>query len=163
MAPAWEVPDVVKALWSKIVAPRVGLSTRRAFQQQAGDGGARWPVVLVADPRPVALWEYAAIPLARPVVEVIAHAKPFGYDVEGEIGLVSMLMTALDDRPAVRGELQRDQRPARLAKNAPPGSRTGLHCLSGKLVRTTLATRGVGVGGSVRMRPHPVGVGPARA
>jgi hypothetical protein len=122
VALACEAPVVATAMRSEVVAPRAGIGPGQAFRYRPDDGGEAWPSMMVVYPGPASSWECASIPLAAAGFEVVAYGPPYGFDVEGEVGRLRVLMATLGDRPAVLAGSYSAIHALRLVQDAPRGS-----------------------------------------
>ena len=117
-----EAPVAATALRSEVVATGAGIGPGQAFRYRPDDGGARWPTILVVYPGPAASWECASIPLAAAGFEVVAYGPPYGFDIEGEVARLRVLMATLAGRPAVLAGSYSAIHALRLVQDAAPGT-----------------------------------------
>lgn len=124
------------AVRSEVLAPRVGLGPGQAIRYRpdpavplSGGGNpddmAR-PPLLVVYPGPAASWECASIPLAAAGFELVAYGPPYGFDVEGEVDRLRLLMATLGERPAVLAGSYSAIHALRLVQDAPPETVRGV-------------------------------------
>jgi pimeloyl-ACP methyl ester carboxylesterase len=123
-----ERPVVASAMRLEVVAPRAGIGRGQAFRYWPIDGyrpdggGTAWPAIVVVYPGPAASWECASIPLAAAGFEVVAYGPPYGFDIEGEVARLRILMATLGGRPAVLAGSYSAIHALRLVQDAPLGA-----------------------------------------